>query len=140
MSASVEASAAQAGRMFTAVALSAFGERCHDGSPYRRNSPAVCDMRREVVVYRAMPGKQAWAFALIAALGATDALAKDVAGMFLGAFVLAGGLVGLLAGVASASLSKVRFWRGAGLVLGLSLVPWAALLLYWDFPFAARRS
>jgi hypothetical protein len=80
----------------------------------------------------------AWALGLVAALGASDALAKDVAGMFLGAFMLAGGVAGLVAGVASALLSKVRFWRGAALALGLSLVPWAALLLYWNFPFPSK--
>lgn len=79
--------------------------------------------------------KHGWAAAFLAVLMANDAFAKDVAGMFLGAFMLSGGLVGLVVGAASALLTKVKFWRGAILALGLSLLPWASLLLYWNFPF-----
>jgi hypothetical protein len=80
----------------------------------------------------------AWTLVVLAALAAPDALAKDVAGMFLGAFILAGGVAGLVAGVASALLGGVRFWRGAALALVLALLPWAALLLYWNFPFPSK--
>jgi hypothetical protein len=45
----------------------------------------------------------AWALGAAFALAAPDALAKDVAGMFLGAFILAGGVVGFFAGHSSAT-------------------------------------
>lgn len=79
--------------------------------------------------------KQRWALAIIGFVMATNASAKDVAGMFLGAFILSGGLVGLIVGVICPLLKAVKFWRGGVLAVGLSLIPWASLLLYWDFPF-----
>jgi hypothetical protein len=65
----------------------------------------------------------------------TDASAKDVAGLFIMGFVLAGGIVGLVTGAVSALSTRIRFWRGAALNLALSFLPWISLLLYWDFPF-----
>ena len=55
--------------------------------------------------------------------------------MFLNAFILSGGFVGLVIGVVSPLLKAVKFLRGGVLAVGLSLIPWASLLLYWDFPF-----
>ena len=55
--------------------------------------------------------------------------------MLLGAFILSGGLVGLMVGVASPLLKALKFLRGGVLAVGLSLIPWASLLLYWGFPF-----
>jgi hypothetical protein len=82
--------------------------------------------------------RSAFAGGVIGALAASDACAKDVAGLFLGVFVLSGGLAGLAAGVLGAHLATSGFVRGLVLTLGLSLLTWASLLLYWDFPFASR--
>ena len=79
--------------------------------------------------------KQRWAFAIIGFVMATNVSAKDVAGLFLGAFILSGSLVGLIVGVVSPLLKALKFLRGGVLAVGLSLIPWASLLLYWDFPF-----
>ena len=78
--------------------------------------------------------------AVIAMLMATDAYAKDVGGVLIVAFVLAGGMLGLVVGAASALLDRVGFWRGAGLVLILSLLPWVSLLLYWDLSLASKSN
>lgn len=75
----------------------------------------------------------------MALLAANDAAAKDVAGLLIMGFVLAGGLVGLVVGAMSVVLERVGFWRGAALMLVMSLLSWGALLLYWDFPFAGRE-
>jgi hypothetical protein len=96
-----------------------------------RRSTRTLERERNVVDIN----KQRWAFAIIGLVMATNASAKDVAGMFVGALILAGGLVGLIAGVVSPLLMAVRFLRGGVLAVGLSLIPWASLLFYWDFPF-----
>ena len=75
------------------------------------------------------------AIAIIGLLMATDASAKDVSGVFVGAFILSGGVVGLIVGVASPFFKKVRFLRGGCLAAVLSLLPWASLLYHWNFPF-----
>ena len=43
-----------------------------------------------------------------------------------------------MAGVVSPLLMAVKFLRGLALAVGLSLIAWASLLLYWDFPFASK--
>jgi len=76
--------------------------------------------------------------ALIAALAATDVHAKDVGGLFIIVFVFGGAIAGLVVGAVSALIDNVRFWRGALWLLPASLLPWAALLLYWNLPFPAK--
>src|SRR5688500_12630650 len=83
---------------------------------------------------------QRWLVALIAMPMATDAFAKAGGGEFIVAFVLAGGMVGLVVGAASALLDRVGFWRGAAWVLILSLLPWVSLLLYWDLSLASKSN
>lgn len=79
--------------------------------------------------------KKRWAFTIIGLVIVTNASANDVAGTLLGPFFLSGCLIGLIVGVASPRLSPVKFLRGGAIAVSLSLIPWASLLLYWDFPF-----
>ena len=79
--------------------------------------------------------KKRWAFTIIGLVIATNASANDVAGTLLGPLFLSGCLIGLIVGVASPFLNPVKFLRGGAIALSLSLIPWASLLLYWDFPF-----
>lgn len=79
--------------------------------------------------------KQRWIFVIFGFVIATNALAKDVSGMFLGSFILSGGLVGLFVGLASPLINRVKFLRGGALAVSVSLIPWATLLFYWEFPF-----
>jgi hypothetical protein len=77
-------------------------------------------------------------FMILACVASADAVAKDVAGIFLGAFILCGGVVGVVSGVVSAFAGRLRFLRGALLAVVVSLIPWACLLWYWDFPFPEK--
>ena len=79
--------------------------------------------------------KKRWAFTIIGLVIVTNASANDVAGTLLGPFFLSGCLIGLIVGVASPLLNPVKFLRGGAIAVSLSLIPWASLLLYWDFPF-----
>jgi hypothetical protein len=77
-------------------------------------------------------------FVVLACLASADAMAKDVAGLFVGAFILSGALVGFVTGIASALAARLGFLRGAALAALASLIPWAGLLVYWDFPFPEK--
>ena len=79
--------------------------------------------------------KKRWTFTIIGLVTATNASANDVAGTLLGPMFLSGCLIGLIVGVASPFLNPVKFLRGGAIAVSLSLIPWASLLLYWDFPF-----
>ena len=81
---------------------------------------------------------QHWGFAALSMALSADAFAKDVAGLFIGAFVLSGAVVGLVVGMFSALMPAVSFLRGGLIALGVSLLPWLGWLLYWGFPFPSK--
>ena len=79
-----------------------------------------------------------WGLAALGVIVPIDAFAKDVAGLFIGAFVLSGAVVGLVVGMLSALMPAIGFLRGGLIALGVSAVPWLGWLLYWDFPFPSK--
>ena len=78
------------------------------------------------------------AVALVSMLMSGDACAKDVGGVIIIGVVFGGAIAGLVVGALSALVERLRFWRGAVLLLPASFVPWAALLIYWKLPFTAK--
>ena len=80
---------------------------------------------------------RAWA-APIAVLVSGDACAKDVGGVIIIGFIFGGGVAGVVVGAVSALVDRLRFWRGAVLLLPASLLSWLALLVYWKLPLTEK--